>query len=72
LLDTPHFATGGIALGRIETRMIEGACYAVDPNTHKAISEQERILDLLGQDILEAKFEKRFPSMAWPRETLKM
>ncbi len=55
LLDTPHFAADSIALGSIKTRIIDGACYTVDPKTLKPISESDRIAYLLGQDIFETK-----------------
>ncbi len=47
LLDTPHFRGHKIAQGRIKTRMIDGACYTIDPDTQKPIIEAERISRIL-------------------------
>ncbi|MFQ5978609.1 MAG: cobalamin-dependent protein [Candidatus Heimdallarchaeota archaeon] len=57
LLDTPHFAANGTALGTISTRMIQGACYAIDPDTRKPISEHERIREILGQKATRSTHE---------------
>ncbi|MFX0211047.1 MAG: methionine synthase [Candidatus Hodarchaeota archaeon] len=47
LLDTPHFRGHKVAQGRIKTRMINGACYSIDPNTRKPITEAERLSRML-------------------------
>lgn len=57
LLDTPHFAATGTALGTISTRMIQGACYAIDPDTRKPISEHERIREILGREVTRSPHE---------------
>jgi methylmalonyl-CoA mutase cobalamin-binding subunit len=43
LLDAPHLKGSEIARGAMITKVINGACYAVEPRTGKPISEQERI-----------------------------
>lgn len=43
LLDAPHLKGSEIARGEMVTRIINGACYAVDPNTGNPLSEHERI-----------------------------
>ena len=42
LLDTPHFLPSGHARGSLRTRMIEGACFAVD-EAGRILPERERI-----------------------------
>jgi hypothetical protein len=48
LLDTPHFTGNEHLCGRIETRLINGAWYAVDPMSGKKMTEQQRIRTILG------------------------
>ncbi len=43
LLDAPHLKGNEYAKGSIQTRMIDGACYAVDPKTAHKMPERERI-----------------------------
>jgi len=43
LLDAPHLKGSEIAKGEIETRIIEGACYAVDAKSGEPLSEKERV-----------------------------
>ncbi len=43
ILDAPHLRGSDIAKGAMITKIIDGACYAVDPRTGKQISERERI-----------------------------
>jgi hypothetical protein len=45
-LDTPHFKGHRYARGKVVTRIIGGACRAVDPGTGRAISEKERLKEL--------------------------
>ncbi len=47
LLDAPHLKGSEIAKGTINTKIIEGACYAVDPNTEDPISEKQRTKEIL-------------------------
>jgi hypothetical protein len=47
LLDAPHMRGNAAACGKILTRMIGGACRAVDPTTGKAIPETERVSRIL-------------------------
>ncbi len=43
ILDAPHLKGSDIAKGTMVTKIIDGACCAVDPRTGKPISEHERI-----------------------------
>ena len=43
ILDAPHLAGSNTARGIIQTRLINGACVAVDPATGQPISEKERL-----------------------------
>lgn len=47
LLDTPHFLGNPIACGQIRTRIINGACYAIDEKTGNPIREKDRIAKLI-------------------------
>ncbi|MFO7942550.1 MAG: cobalamin-dependent protein [Bacillota bacterium] len=46
LMDAPHLAGNPAAAGRVETRMIDGACYAVDPDTGHPVDEKRRLKSL--------------------------
>jgi hypothetical protein len=43
LLDAPHLKGSKVARGTMETRLVDGACYAVDSESKKPVSEEERI-----------------------------
>jgi methylmalonyl-CoA mutase cobalamin-binding subunit len=43
LLDAPHFKGGKAGRGEVVTRIIDGACRAVDPSTGRALTEAERL-----------------------------
>jgi hypothetical protein len=43
LLDAPHLAGNPHAAGKVFTQIRDGACYAVDPQSGKKLSEKERI-----------------------------
>jgi hypothetical protein len=43
LLDTPHFTPGEHLCGKVITRLINGAWYAIDQETGEKISESQRI-----------------------------
>ena len=43
LLDTPHFFAHRYARGAVVTRIINGACYAVDPQSGRILTEAERL-----------------------------
>jgi hypothetical protein len=47
LLDAPHLRGNRAACGRVVTRMIRGACLAVDPATGKELPEPERVAQAL-------------------------
>ncbi len=47
LLDAPHLRGNAAARGQIVTRMVGGACLAVDPGTGKPIPEAERVIRAL-------------------------
>ena len=47
LLDAPHLKNNRFAPGQIVTRIIDGACVAVDPHSGRPLREEERIVSLL-------------------------
>ena len=47
LLDAPHLVGNPFASGKVETRVVGGACVAVDPVSKKTISEKERVDSIL-------------------------
>jgi hypothetical protein len=51
ILDTPHFKGSAHARGRISTRCIEGAWYAVEAETGRIIPEEERTAEILASHI---------------------
>ena len=50
LLDAPHLRGNAAACGKIVTRMVGGACLAVDPATNQPIPEAERVNRILGRE----------------------
>ena len=54
LLDAPHLAGNAHAAGKVITRVQNGACYAVDPDSGEPVSEQERISRLLNENRVKA------------------
>ncbi|MFW9967137.1 MAG: cobalamin B12-binding domain-containing protein [Candidatus Thorarchaeota archaeon] len=46
LLDAPHLRNNPIAKGQLRTKMIDGACVAVDPDLGVAINENTRLRQL--------------------------
>lgn len=46
ILDTPHFKGHSYARGGILTRIVDGACRAIDPRTGKPMSERDRLAAL--------------------------
>jgi hypothetical protein len=49
LLDAPHLRGNAAACGKIVTRMIGGACLAIDRNTGQPLPEKERVARALGR-----------------------
>lgn len=47
LIDAPHLKNNPEAQGRVVTRMIGGACRAVDPVTGRPLNERERVARIL-------------------------
>jgi hypothetical protein len=47
VLDAPNLRNNPIARGKLKTRMIDGACFAIDPDSGEPITENQR-LELLG------------------------
>ncbi len=47
LLDAPHFRGNPHLCGQITTQLIDGAWYAVDPETGKVLAEQDRIKKII-------------------------
>jgi hypothetical protein len=54
LLDAPHLRGNAAACGQIVTRMVGGACLAVDRATHKPIAEAERVARAVGRPVSRA------------------
>ena len=48
LLDAPHFKGGGAGRGQVITRIVDGACRAIDPATCRPLTEAERLARLVG------------------------
>lgn len=48
LLDAPHLKGGGAGRGQVVTRIVDGACRAVDPSTCRPLTEAERLARLGG------------------------
>src|SRR5205823_6327072 len=59
LMDAPHLRGNAAACGKIVTRMIGGACVAVDGPTGKPIPETERVARALSRAGLTAKPARR-------------
>jgi hypothetical protein len=51
LLDAPHLRGNAAGCGKIVTRMIGGACLAVDPTSSEPISEAERVARALARSV---------------------
>ncbi|HEY7152454.1 MAG TPA: hypothetical protein VH575_00705 [Gemmataceae bacterium] len=49
LLDAPHLRGNAAACGKIVTRMVGGACLAVEPDSGEPIAETERVARVLGR-----------------------
>ncbi len=47
IFDAPHLKNNKFALGKIRTKIIDGACYSWDESRQKRIDEIERIIDLI-------------------------
>ena len=43
ILDAPHLAGSSVAKGLLQTRLINGACVAIDPDTGRPLTERERL-----------------------------
>jgi hypothetical protein len=43
LLDAPHLKGNKYAKGALVTKIINGACYTIDPENNEILSEGERI-----------------------------
>jgi hypothetical protein len=52
LLDAPHLRGNRAACGRVVTRMLGGACIAIDPASNKPIPEAERVAQALARTML--------------------
>ncbi|MHA1863297.1 MAG: cobalamin B12-binding domain-containing protein [Candidatus Thorarchaeota archaeon] len=46
VLDAPHLRNNTIARGELQTRIVNGACYAIDPDTHEPMTEETRLAKL--------------------------
>jgi len=54
LLDAPHLKGSSIARGEIVTRIVDGACKAIDPATGKVLSESDRVERALGSSLVSS------------------
>src|SRR5690606_4918740 len=50
LLDAPHLRNNPAAKGTIVTQIVDGACVAVDPETRRPLTEEERIQRLTADE----------------------
>jgi hypothetical protein len=75
LLDAPHLRGNAAACGKIVTRLVGGACLAVDPATGKPIPEAERVARIVGRQCVVGErhrerafvFERKRSRRAVPR-----
>ena len=49
LLDAPHLRGNSAGCGKVVTRIVNGACVAVEPATGRPLAEEERIARVLAQ-----------------------
>ncbi|MFH1928035.1 MAG: cobalamin-dependent protein [Chloroflexota bacterium] len=54
LLDAPHLKGSSIARGEIVTRVVDGACQAIDQDTGKVLSESDRVKRALGSSAVSS------------------
>ena len=47
ILDAPHLKGSKFAKGEVTTKMINGACYTIDPETNDILTEEARIAQIL-------------------------
>jgi hypothetical protein len=59
LLDAPHLRGNAAGCGTIITRMIGGACMAIDPDTGSPLPEARRIARALGEPLRETTRRRR-------------
>jgi hypothetical protein len=59
IFDAPHLRNNKFALGKIRTKIIDGACYSWDESRQKRIDEIERIIDIMTEypDKFSSTFE---------------
>ncbi|MFS8524466.1 MAG: hypothetical protein FWJ83_06335 [Limnochordales bacterium] len=50
LLDAPHLRNNPAAKGTVVTQIVDGACVAVDPETKRPLTEEERIARLMAEE----------------------
>lgn len=53
IIDAPHLRGNAYAAGRLETRAVEGAIFAIDPITREILTEQQRLAALLPAKTVE-------------------
>lgn len=52
LLDAPHLRNNPAAKGTVVTQIVDGACVAVDPDTRRPLTEEERIEQVLAGEAI--------------------
>ena len=72
LLDAPHLRGNQAACGKIVTRMVGGACLAVDADTGKPMSEAERtaraLTNLAGTSHAATSLQRQLRKKVGPRQ----
>ena len=66
IFDAPHLKNNEYAVGKIKTKMVDGACYSWDDARQKKLDEIERIKDII------ATFPYKFTSNIEIDEKLKV
>lgn len=65
LLDAPHLRNNPVAKGQLKTKIVDGACRAISPETGEVITEQERLEDLGLFETTEILQMTRWVQTAW-------
>ncbi len=71
LLDAPHLRGNAAACGKIVTRMVGGACLAVEPGSGKPIPETERVARALGMTLYGRDLKGSVRRSGTPRGAVK-
>jgi hypothetical protein len=69
LLDAPHLRGNNAACGKIVTRMVGGACLAIDTEAGRPVAEADRVARLIGSQAKAADVATIFAEQAQPHES---